>query len=357
MRIRRSVRTVLYDPNGQNPYGRELALLLSDLGREVLHWVPPARSYPGGPGVEVRAALGGPINRAKHRGVSVVRRFLGPVRAILLVRWSLPVIAAWNVDIWDAAVLGLRSLLSNEVFIVLHNPRQVAGRAGRWARLERILLRRCVVCLHSTRLAELAAEDFPRLAVTPHPPYASVVKDAPVWHPPRSAATGRLPVLSFIGDPRVDKGVGDLAALAEAIPNPFVLRILGGTPLPSDIAERIRASGHAVEQSEDGHRPTDEELVAGLLTSSAVVAPYRSVTDSGSVRLATAVGVPVVAYDAVGLRELLPMEQLAPTFDDLVLLVTTALLDPSLPVGQLSLETQRRRALGAWRELFDGSRD
>lgn len=348
------MRTVVYDPNGQNPYGRELAALLVSLGRTVVHWVPPGRSYRGGAALIVRAELGGPVDQASRRIETVVRRLISPVRAIVLQPLGAPVIAAWNVDVWDAALLGLRSLVSRRVFVVLHNPRQVAGRGGRWARLERYLLRRCVMCLHSQRLADLAAEDFPHRVVTPHPPYATVVAHFPGWSPALASRGDALPVLSFIGDPRPDKGVGDLAELAEAIPEPFVLRILGGKPLPEEIAARVRAGGHSVEQSEDGHRPTDDELVEGLLTSSAVAAPYRSVTDSGSVRLATAVGVPVLAYDTDGLRDLLPSEQLADDFENFARLVSKALHAPTVPYGQPSLEDQRQRSLNSWKEIFDG---
>lgn len=120
------------------------------------------------------------------------------------------------------------------------------------------------------------------------------------------------------------------------------------------MANRIRALGHAVTEMADGGRPADADIVSALLASVVVVAPYRAVTESGSIRLATAVGVPVVAYDTDGVRELLPAEQLANDIDSLSRLVEARLLDPTLPSGQLSVSLQAERAVTAWEGVLDG---
>ncbi|PZF13061.1 glycosyltransferase [Curtobacterium sp. MCLR17_034] len=101
---------------------------------------------------------------------------------------------------------------------------------------------------------------------------------------------------------------------------------------------------------------SDEDIVSALLESVVVVAPYKTVTESGSIRLATAVGVPVVAYDTEGVREILPGDQLANDVASLSKLVEERLVDPTLPSGQLNLSVQFQRAVAAWERIFDGDR-
>lgn len=344
----------VYDPNGQNPYGNELALILRGTGRTVDHWVSASRTYQNASGIRVRSSLGGPVQDSQRRIVTAIRRLLVPVRAILFAPRDSPVVAAWTVDTWDTLVLGARSLFSDDVFVVLHNPRQVQGRAGKRWRLERLVLRRAVICLHSDRLAALAAADFPRRAVTPHPPYLSMTRSSPTWNPSRVTAREGLPRVGFIGEPRLDKGVADLEQMAERVSVRFELCILSAKRLPNGLAERIRALGHEVTEMADGGRPTDEEIVSALLESVVVVAPYRAVTESGSIRLATAVGVPVVAYNTDGVRELLPDSQLANDVGLLSRLVEARLVDPALPSAQLSLSLQSELAITAWEGILDG---
>ncbi|MCS6577792.1 hypothetical protein [Curtobacterium poinsettiae] len=94
--------------------------------------------------------------------------------------------------------------------------------------------------------------------------------------------------------------------------------------------------------------------MSALLESVVVVAPYRAVTESGSIRLATAVGVPVVAYNTDGVRELLPDSQLANDVGLLSSLVEARLVDPGLPSAQLSLSLQSELAMTAWEGILDG---
>lgn len=349
-------RVTVYDPNGQNPYGNELALVLHATGRAVEHWVPTSRSYSSEGDIRVRSDLGGPVEDSRHRMMTAFRRLVLPVRAILFAPRGTPVVAAWTADAWDTLVLGARSLLRADVFVVLHNPRQVRGRGGKRWRLERLILRRSVICLHSDRLSALAAVDFPRRAVTPHPPYASVVRSSPTWNPNRLAARSGPTRISFIGEPRWDKGVADLEEVAERVSIHFELCILSAKRLPVGMADRIRALGHDVTEMADGGRPSDRELVSALLESAVVVAPYQAVTESGSIRLATAVGVPVVAYDTDGVRGLVPADQLAEDVDSLSRLVEERLVNPALPSRQLSSTVQADLAVEAWKGILDGYR-
>jgi glycosyltransferase involved in cell wall biosynthesis len=343
---------VLYDPNGRNPYGNELAGVFSLLGIPVRHWVPEARDYVPGAGVRVVPGLAGPMTDSTHRLRGAVRRFTGPLRSIILQPLRRPVVAAWSVDVWDMVLLGLRAALGARVLVVLHNPRQVAGRRGRWVRFEKFLLARCTICVHSPRLRQMAAEDFPVVKVTPHPPFLSSVRNTSEWSPLGPEGVGGLPRVSFIGDPRPDKGVNDVPAIAAAVGRPFELQILAAGRVPQHVVEALAQGGVRVRHSADEGPLSDQDLVAALLRSFCVVAPYRSVTESGSIRLATAVGVPVFAYDTDGVRELLPRSQLATGPEALGEMIGSQIRSPKVPIGQLSLEDQLQRSLEAWKDVL-----
>lgn len=343
---------VLYDPNGRNPYGNELAVVFSLLGVAVRHWVPRTRDYIPDAGIRVFPGLAGPLADSTRRLRSIARRITGPLRSILLQPLRRPVIAAWNVDIWDMALLGLRAALGAQVLVVLHNPRQVAGRSGRWVRFEKFLLARCTICVHSPRLQQMAAEDFPVVRVTPHPPFLSSVRGTSEWSPGGPAGVAGLPRISFIGDPRPDKGVNDIPAIAAAVGGPFELQILASGRAPRHVVELLAEHGVLVRHSADDGPLSDRDLIAALLTSSCVVAPYRSVTESGSIRLATAVGVPVFAYDTDGVRELIPRSQLATGPQALGEMIGRQVRSPKPPMGQLSLEDQLQRSLEAWKDVL-----
>ncbi|NII40840.1 glycosyltransferase involved in cell wall biosynthesis [Curtobacterium flaccumfaciens] len=348
----RSPGVVLYDPNGRNPYGNELAVVFGLLGIAVHHWVPRARDYVPDAGIRVIPGLAGPIADSNQRLRSVARRFTGPLRSIILQPLRRPVVAAWNVDIWDMVLLGLRAALGAQVLVVLHNPRQVAGRSGRWVRFEKLLLARCTVCVHSVRLQQMAAEDFPVVKVTPHPPFLSSVRGTSGWTPRALEGVAGLPRVSFIGDPRPDKGVNDIPAIAAAVGRSFELQILASGRAPQHVVEMLAEHGVLVRHSADDGPLSDGDLIAALLTSSCVVAPYRSVTESGSIRLATAVGVPVFAYDTDGVREILPRSQLAASPEALGEMIGSQLRSPAAPIGQLSLEDQLQRSLEAWKDVL-----
>jgi glycosyltransferase involved in cell wall biosynthesis len=348
----RTGAVAVYDPNGTNPYGNELAGVLALLGHKVRHSVPAVRAYQAEAGVTVVPELGGPVGTSSSRIGSVLRRLVGPLRAVLLQPPSSPVVAAWTVDPWDMALLGLRAALGGQVFVVLHNPRQVDGRAGRWANLERALLRRCVICVHSDRLQAMALQDFPRVEVTPHPPFLTAVRGQAHWDAEALNRRRGLPRVSFIGDPRPDKGVNDLPAIAQAVGEPFELAILGAGRLPVAVADALREAKVSLFQSADVGPLSDRALVAGLLDSVCVIAPYRSVTESGSIRLATAVGVPVLAFETDGVKELLPATQMASDAPALGRLVAQRVRNPGTAHEQLSLREQLKRSSEAWKELL-----
>ena len=268
-----------------------------------------------------RTRLGWMIDRATYY----------PVREHGFLKWlrARPDVVAVHLQEWKpwlaTPLIRRMRAMGKRVFYTVHNvlphryPPLVPGPLMRhWIR------RACRHCdglfVHSPRLAgELAAflgADHPPITVVPHGVWT--VPDAPVEEPlPARLARRRL---LFFGAIRRNKGLHLLLDAAARLPGYSVT--VAGAPLEreyfdAEVMPRVRAlrSGGAELDLRDGFVP-DDAVGELFRTHSAVVLPYTDdfVAQSGVVFMALAYGLPVVASEAGGLKDLLGEYRIGETF-------------------------------------------
>jgi glycosyltransferase involved in cell wall biosynthesis len=121
-------------------------------------------------------------------------------------------------------------------------------------------------------------------------------------------------VVAFLGQLRPDKGGSDIAAIAEASQSAWDLDVIGPQPLSALLRERLAAAGvRSLNVSELPRPVSDTELIGRLLCSDVVIAPYKAVTETSSIHLAIALGVPVLGYESDALSRLLTKQSMATT--------------------------------------------
>jgi glycosyltransferase involved in cell wall biosynthesis len=269
-----------------------------------------------------RTRLGWALNRATYYPVRE-RRFLDWLR-------TRPDVVAVHLQEWKPwlaeRLIRRTQALGKRVFYTVHNVLPHRYPPGVPRRLMNHWVRRaCLRCdglfVHSQRLAdELAAflgAGHPPITVVPHGVWT--VPDAPAEQPvPERLARRRL---LFFGAIRRNKGLHLLLDAAAQLPG-YRLTV-AGEPLERDYFDNevmprvraLRAAGADVELR-DGFVP-DGAVDALFAGHSAVVLPYTSqfVAQSGVVFLALAYGLPVVASEAGGLKDLLGEYRIGATFD------------------------------------------
>lgn len=212
--------------------------------------------------------------------------------------------------------------------MIYHNPAAVRGRGGLPGRLERLLAGRSHACVvHSAWLQSKLDSKSRNVWVAPHPPYAETTKG----YARKATATRAVqssPVVAFVGAMRADKGSMDLIDIAKAVEGNWTLRVLGPDRLPQAMEERLSEYGVTCEYPSAGKVPTDEELIRGLLGSDLMIAPYRSVTESGSVHMAFGLNVAVLAYYSEGLVRIVNEKSLALSPEALGRLISAYFADP-----------------------------
>ncbi|WP_139184476.1 hypothetical protein [Arthrobacter sp. ok909] len=78
------------------------------------------------------------------------------------------------------------------------------------------------------------------------------------------------------------------------------------------MAALLEENGVICEHIGAGSGPSDEELLAGLSAADLMMAPYNSVTESGSIHLALSTNVPVLGYESEGVRHIINADSMAP---------------------------------------------
>lgn len=302
-------KVFIYDPNWINPYGLELAAIIGASGSYVHLWCTENRRH-APPNVRLHSKLIG-SRGSRPLGSVIFYRFIAPLIVILTTPRSAPLILVWTRDPWDAFVFGMRAALGGKTILIYHNPFSIRGRPGLSGRMEKFVLSFTTLCVvHSARLAAAAAADVDqkKIYVAAHPPYDFTTRSA------RSRASensSELPLVAFVGALRHDKGSDDLVTIAEQTNTEWVLRILGPDRLPSPTETLLHNSGVMCEYIGDGGGPSDKQLIEGLLSADVMIAPYRSVTESGSVHMALSLRVPVLAYESPGLSHVLNDQSMA----------------------------------------------
>ena len=286
-------RVVVYDPDGVNPYGRELAAQLAAAGHAVTAVVPADAGWRP-PGVRTLAVL--PGNRAAGKATQALRMLRGLLTVAVLAARPAQWVVAWTRPPYDTVPLALVARL-RRVHVVLHNP---GPRDTLHPRLRRAA---ATVVVHSPRLAA----GVPGAAVCAHPLYTHWLRTYAATPPPHDTLR-----LLLLGAARPDKGEDVLPALVAA--------------LPAEVRERVelvvcgkraapRGLGVRVDDRTSPEFVPDAVLAATLLSCDALLAPYTGATQSGTAALAVTAGLPVVGYDSGAVAELAGAAGLVPPGD------------------------------------------
>lgn len=311
---------LIYDPNTLNPYGTELARQLSERFSSVSLMAPKERlSSLGDTPFGKRAALAGTSSSA---GTKLYRRLVGPVVALRRSRGK-TLIVVWTRDAWDALVFTLAATLGRRIAFIYHNPPQVRPRAGAAGWAERLLARHTVCAFHSSWLANTAGHSVGRSIIVTHPPYTALHSK-----PSQSGRGGSpKPAVAIVGALRSDKGVSFLPSIARSSGGGWTLRVVGGEKLPLSIRAAVEEAGVEVDEP-FARPPSDEALQKALTSCDVMLAPYRSVTESGSIILAESVGVPVLSLTAEALSASLNERSMAGSEEELGSLLRAFLRSP-----------------------------
>jgi glycosyltransferase involved in cell wall biosynthesis len=283
--------TLVYDPDGLNPYGRELAALLTASGRPATALTAyDAEWLPAG----TRNVL--PANRSRpgriRQGVRLLHGLVLVAAAVVRRR---TVVVVLTRSFLDEAVLGLLGFVGR-VVVVVHDPTPKQPPAA-WRRRSHALLLRgaSVRVAHS---AALAAEVGRGARVVRHLPFLTWCADLGVTE----AGGGALLVLGHL---RPDKGLDRLPAALARPAGAAAARLVVCGRGPLDRAVRAALAGVVTVDDRAGTVfATDAEVARALTDASVMVAPYRVVSQSGSVALAASARRAVVAYDTGALADL-----------------------------------------------------
>ncbi|MCP2032150.1 glycosyltransferase involved in cell wall biosynthesis [Okibacterium sp. HSC-33S16] len=180
------------------------------------------------------------------------------------------------------------------------------------------------------------------VVVTPHPPFSFAAEATPSVVPPTDVQPKQV---TMVGGLRPDKGSIDLPAIARASGGGWTLLIAGPDVLTVEVAEAVRDAGVNIKYATDSMPPTDDELRAAMKGSRVMLAPYRLVTESGSVLLALSLEVPVLGYFSTALSRVVAESALAESPEELGQKLKRFLKEPwetfRLSPAQLALESRQ----------------
>ncbi len=311
----------IYDPNHLNPYGIELAATLVDAAAENVSLVLPADRTT----VPVQRVSYVRVLAGSRDGLvtKLVRRLLAPFRA-----WRSsgrrPLVIVWTRDVFDAFVFYIRAAFGYPTFFIYHNPPNIRRRPGFGGAGERMLARRAIVCVHSEELALKLSHTPRRVIVTPHPSYyvttgagRQTTQSTPANSHPQSPIAGTSlnqalsrPRVAILGSLRPDKGIANLPSVSASSNGGWDCIVLGPDRIPELCAEELQRADVTIVQPFSAP-PTDHELQDALSSCAVMLAPYTSVTESGSVILAHTLGVPTLALRSSALERTIRSSALA----------------------------------------------
>lgn len=308
-------RVTIFDTDGKNPYGREVAMLIaghvdveallpSDVG-----WVPD--------GLRHRPIL--PANGPAKLPAQLVRQ----LRGVLSVSWDALIrrrliivimTRAWYDELAFAALcwLGARFL------VVAHDPVSKTPLARHTEFVRRLFWRRVnTLVVHSSELALDAQGASGRPAnVVPHLPFLAYSE----WierMAPNIKAHGRLRLL-VLGQMRPDKGLERLPMILDRVA-PAYRQCLSIAFAGKGCLDKLVAAIAAlitVTRPISQNYLDDRDIAASLAESDVLIAPYPVASASGSVVLALSRGLRVVAYDAGSIRDVLADKGLVQPHDE-----------------------------------------
>lgn len=292
-----SARGILvYDPNHNNPYGVELARVLAQFAPSVTIWTPVGAEQNSLVLSEVlQETVLAPVG---HSTRSMLRRLVMPLRMLFRTLRGSILVAVWVRDPWDGLMILIAAAVRpSKVYFVYHNPAKLRGRRGLAAALERHILRRAHVCVHTDALATAVNGEAKHVHVAPHPSF--MLTAANIRREPISNRVG------FVGGLREDKGAALVSDVGGYLPAGTQFRTIGQGRLHDDAVAELASAG--VEYvSVGGHVPVDQHAFLGELSKlEVVVAPYTQPTESGSTLLCMCLGIPVLALESPTMKRIL----------------------------------------------------
>lgn len=346
----------VYDPNGLNPYGLELASLLADSGYEVL--LAHARNMVSADLAQARKlfSLPGRANRAGSRLRYLLRRIASPLQVLRLTPRESALIVVWARDPWDSFVFTVRSILGGQTFFIYHNPTKSRRRKGLAGAGEYLLSQFATTCVHSSWLASQANRSK-NVLVTPHPPYRHTSNSGKLWSDSslksekyEGPGAENVVRVGYIGALRVDKGCDELSNISAHSKSTWELHIVGTDKL-SDALPHDGVGRRRVTYATNSEPLGDAAMMDAIRSCKVVIAPYLAVTESGSVRLAQSAGIPVLGYRSPGLNQVLTDKSLASSSEELGAMISKFLEAP----WETYLDTpavQAANCLSAWQKAL-----
>jgi glycosyltransferase involved in cell wall biosynthesis len=306
----RNEEVIVYDVDSWNPTGLELSVALASLGHRV-RWIFPngtskalAANRLANPNVDSRPRLAPPRGEALPTTRQILQRIAGPLTFIWPVLRGHPGIVIWVRDPWDGFILSAAALLvGKRLYFIRHNPESVRPIKSSINRFERLLIKRCHVIVFSEWLRDEVRKESPHhVHVVAHPNFTVTSATAP----PRAPVAARV---GFVGELRRDKGVESLVHALTAAGGGLEFRTIGPGHLSDEAIQVLATCG--ISYSAMG-RLEQDKFLEELAQVDVVIAPYSQPTESGSILLCMALGVPVLALDSPMARRVLSTKSLFP---------------------------------------------
>jgi glycosyltransferase involved in cell wall biosynthesis len=348
------IRVAVYDSDGVNPYGRELAHLLRSAGAEVslytacdVEWLPE---------VATRRIL--PGNRGGSPRWLQAIRLLHGVTAVLIrvLLFQDRLIVVWPRSALEELAFAGVSRLGGKVAVVLHDPvdRGAQSRFRSWtrARYARMAWRRVA---HSPRLAGQFAEQLATdVTVCEFPPHSAWIQFMP--GPATSTRAEGITRFLMLGQVRPDKGYGEIAHIVRALPAEIreraELSICGRGQLDQSLMTDLSGSISVLDETSTEFVP-DASIKAAIFQSDVLLAPYVGASQSSTVAMALAAGLGVVAYDVGAIADLVCDEWLVPAGDAIGFASRmAAAARDAAQASRRDLTTWRAEATTSWLRLW-----
>jgi glycosyltransferase involved in cell wall biosynthesis len=347
---------VVWDPNGVNPYGQEVARLLSK-EFSVETWLAHDADPAFGPRSKPLLGTGMGSDRSV---LNLLRRFWLPLWFVMrsCARRDLIVIP-WVRGTYESLLFGLAARFTL-VVVVNHNPvksREMNHR--RQSRFDALCRRAATVLIHSNRfLQDLAPDIQSKTRVVVHPPYvgwADYYRAHINTNIEGSAAFNRKIRVLFLGALRADKGVEFFPQIVEGLdPTAYSFEVCGTGELPDELIEAARSRGLDLVVNVSRSWQPSSQIASSLNAADVLICPYRDATVSGTVALAASLGLSVLAFQSGGLQEYLSRECLVPVGDvDAMLTALAEWRSGERQLNARSLDTWKAEAVLTWQAAIE----
>ncbi len=339
---------LIYDSDGENPYGKELAALLNPVIRVKAlmpvdtGWEPET--------ISVDRIL--PSNHPSSKLAQIFRMLRAAAviaQAGLIGRAT--ILQVMTKGWYDELSLALVAILGARVVALAHDPipKWKISRLHHFSR--RMLFKHASVLLaHSETLAIQAAGVAGRpCKVAPHLPFVEFAAWTKAIAPEKKASAKRQLLLLGRMDP--DKGLDRLPAIFGLVPENKRKQIslaFAGKGKCDDVVAKVAELVDVTRKPSD-RLLSDIEIARELAKSDVLIAPYRLVTASSTVVLALSMGLNVIAYDAGALADVVHPSGLVRHGDEAAFAERICtVIDAPCGGPARSIDAWRQATLDAW---------